>query len=136
MAFHILGLDVEPIFGMKGRKSGRLAFLRGETTIDYQTSTSYIKNVMPTIKNGNIVPLFSWGVLDEDGNLQRDPTFPNLPHFGEVYESIYGKKPSGSAFSAWKSFFTAGFPVQKMILLPKGVSKDVLETYQKAVKKF
>ncbi|AXX92165.1 tricarboxylate transporter [Malaciobacter molluscorum LMG 25693] len=135
LAFHILGLDVEPIFGMKGRKSGRLAFLRGETTIDYQTSTSYIKNVMPTIKNGNIVPLFSWGVLDEDGNLQRDPTFPNLPHFGEVYESIYGKKPSGSAFSAWKSFFTAGFSVQKMILLPKGVSKDVLETYQKAVKK-
>ncbi len=136
LAFDILGLDVEPIFGMKGRKSGRLAFLRGETTIDYQTSTSYIKNVIPTIKNGNIIPLFSWGVLDENGNLQRDPTFPNLPHFGEVYETFYGKKPSGDiAFRAWKSFFVAGFSAQKMIFLPKGVSKDVLETYQNAVKK-
>ncbi|XPV68764.1 MAG: Bug family tripartite tricarboxylate transporter substrate binding protein [Halarcobacter sp.] len=136
LAFDILGLDVEPIFGMKGRKSGRLAFLRGETTIDYQTSTSYIKNVIPTIKNGNIIPLFSWGVIDENGNLQRDPTFPQLPHFGEVYEAFYGKKPSGDkAFRAWKSFFIAGFSAQKMIFLPKGVSKDVLETYQNAVKK-
>ncbi len=136
LAFDILGLDVEPIFGMKGRKSGRLAFLRGETTIDYQTSTSYIKNVVPTIKNGNIIPLFSWGVLDENGKLQRDPTFPHLPHFGEVYETFYGKKPSeDTAFRAWKSFFVAGFSAQKMIFLPKGVSEDVLETYKNAVKK-
>jgi len=135
LAFDILGLDVEPIFGMKGRKDGRLAFLRGEATIDYQTSTSYIKNVQPTEQDGKIVPLFSWGILDDNGDLQRDPTFPNLPHLGEVYETLYGKKPSGNAFSAWKTFYAAGFSAQKMIFLPKGVSADVLETYENAVKK-
>ncbi|RXJ89795.1 tricarboxylate transporter [Arcobacter sp. CECT 8983] len=135
LAFDILGLDVQPIFGMKGRKSGRLAFLRGETNIDYQTSTSYIKNVLPAQKEGRAVPLFAWGTLDDNGNLQRDPTFPNLPHFGEVYETLYGKKPDGKAFKAWKTFFTAGFSSQKMIFLPKGVSSDVIETYENAAKK-
>lgn len=133
LAFDILGLDVEPIFGMKGRKEGRLAFLRGETTIDYQTTSSYLKNVAPAAAEGRAVPLFSWGTLDNKGMLQRDPTFPDLPHFGEVYEALKGEKPSGKAFQAWKTFFTAGFSAQKMIFLPKGVSKDVLDTYRETM---
>lgn len=132
LAFDLLDLDVSAVFGMKGRKSGRLAFLRGETNIDYQTSSSYLKNVLPAIKEGKAIPLFSWGTLNEDGKLQRDPTFPNLPHFGEAYEKLHGKAPSGKAFNAWKTFFTAGFPAQKMVFLPKGVSQDIIETYQNA----
>lgn len=135
LAFDLLGLDVKAVFGMKGRKAGRLAFLRGETNIDYQTSSSYLKNVVPTIKDGRTTPLFSWGTLDENGKLQRDPTFPDLPHFAEVYEKLNGKAPSGSAFNAWKTFFTAGFPAQKMVFLPKGTSSDIIETYQNAFNK-
>lgn len=135
LAFDILGLNIKPVFGMKGRKSGRLAFLRGETNIDYQTSPSYIKNVQPSAKKGEAIPLFSWGTLDADGKIVRDPTFPNLPTFAEVYEKIKGKKPSGEAFKAWKTFFTAGFPAQKMAFLPKGTSADILETYTNAINK-
>lgn len=135
LAFDLLDLSVKPVFGMKGRKSGRLAFLRGETTIDFQTSSAYLKNVHPTVKDGKAVPLFAWGTLDSAGKLQRDPTFPNLPHFGEVYEKVHGKQPTGEAFNAWKTFFTASFPSQKMIMLPKDVSKDIIKTYQDAMKK-
>ena len=135
LAFDILGLNVKAVFGMKGRKSGRLAFLRGETNIDYQTSASYLKNVVPTIKEGKTIPLFSWGTLDNKGQLQRDPTFPNLPHFGEVYEKVYGKAPSGEAFNAWKTFFAAGFSAQKMVFLPKNTSQDIIDTYSKAFTK-
>jgi tripartite-type tricarboxylate transporter receptor subunit TctC len=135
LAFDILGFNVDAIFGMKGRKEGRLSFLRGETNIDYQTSSAYLKEVIPSVEEGKAIPLFSFGTLDEDGNLQRDPTFPNLPHFGEVYEKIYGKKLHGQAFNAWKTFFAAGFSAQKMILLPKNTSEDVVETYRKALEK-
>jgi tripartite-type tricarboxylate transporter receptor subunit TctC len=135
LAFDILGFDVDAIFGMKGRKEGRLSFLRGETNIDYQTSTSYIKNVLPSVKEGKAIPLFSYGTIDDNGNLQRDPTFPELPHFGEVYEKLYGKKLHGQAFNAWKTFFIAGFSAQKMILLPKDTAEDVVETYRKAFEK-
>jgi len=132
LAFELLDLNVKPVFGMKGRKAGRLAFLRSETNIDYQTSSSYLKNVQPAVKDGKAVPLFSFGTLDAEGKLQRDPTFPDLPHFGEAYAKVHGKQPSGEAFAAWKTFFTAGFPAQKMVFLPKGTSSDVIETYQKA----
>ena len=132
LSFELLGLDVKAIFGMKGRKDGRLAFLRGETTIDYQTSSSYLKNVKPDVDKGKVVALFSFGALDEDGDLVRDPTFPDLPHFGEVYEMLNGEEPSGKAFEAWKTFFTAGFPGQKMVFLPKGTSEDIIDTYSNA----
>ncbi len=135
LAFDLLDIKTQPVFGMKGKKSTRLAFLRGETNIDFQTTSSYIKNVLPAQKDGRAVPLFAWGTLDDNGDFQRDPTFPNLPHFGEVYEKVHGKKPSGDAFNAWKTFFTASFPSQKMIMLPKDVSNDVVETYQNAMKK-
>lgn len=132
LAFELLGLNVEPIFGMKGRGGGRLAFERGETNIDYQTSSSYLSKVTPLVKEGKAVPLMSWGALDANGNVVRDPTFPDLPSFKEVYRQVHGKAPSGPAWEAWKAFFTAGFPAQKMVFLPKGTSREIVDAYSAA----
>ena len=132
LAFEILGLDVKAVFGMKGRGAGRLAFERGETSIDYQTSSAYLKNVAPLVEEGKAVPLFSWGSLNAGGDLIRDPTFPDLPHFAEFYEQVHGSSPSGEAFEAWKTFFAAGFPGQKMVFLPEGASDDIVRAYQDA----
>lgn len=132
LAFELLGLEVKAVFGMKGRSAGRLAFERGETTIDYQTSSSYLKNVAPMAAEGKVVPLFSFGSLDSNGSLQRDPTFPDLPHFAEFYEQVHGSAPSGDGFAAWKTFFAAGFPGQKMVFLPKGTDADIVKAYQDA----
>lgn len=135
LAFEQLDLGVKAVFGMKGRGAGRLAFERGETNIDYQTSSAYLKKVTPLVKRGKAVPIMSWGALDNNGNLVRDPTFPDLPHFAEVYEMHHGKKPSGEWFDAWKAFFTAGFAVQKMIFLPKGTPDDVVQAWRDAAAK-
>ncbi|WP_102107959.1 Bug family tripartite tricarboxylate transporter substrate binding protein [Oceaniglobus roseus] len=133
LGFKLMGLDVQHVFGFKGRGDGRLAFERGETNIDYQTSSAYIKNVQPLVEAGTAVPLFSWGVLDENGNLTRDPTFPDLPHFGEAYEMITGKAPEGPEYDAYFAFFTAGFPAQKMVFLPAGTPQEIVDAYQAAV---
>ena len=74
----------------------------------------------------------TWGMIDEDGNMVRDPTFPNLPHVAEVYEMMHGKKPRGPAWNAWKTFFAAGYPAQKMIFLKKGTSPEILAAWRKA----
>lgn len=47
LAFEVMGLNVRHVFGMTGRGDGRLAFERGEATIDYQTSSAYLTNVAP-----------------------------------------------------------------------------------------
>jgi tripartite-type tricarboxylate transporter receptor subunit TctC len=135
LAFEIAGLDVQAVMGMQGRGDGRLAFERGEAQIDYQTSSAYLANVLPLVEEGKAVPLFSWGALDDEGNLVRDPTFPDLPHFAEAYEMAYGEAPSGPAFDAWKAFFAAGFPVQKMVFLPKDTPEDIVQAYRDAFEK-
>ncbi len=132
LAWEMLGLNVEPVFGIKGRGDGRLMFERGEANIDYQTSSSYLKGVTPLVEAGTAVPMMSWGALDSDGNIVRDPTFPDMPTFKEVCDATDGCETSGEQWDAWKAFFIAGFPAQKMVFLPNGASNDAIVTYTKA----
>jgi tripartite-type tricarboxylate transporter receptor subunit TctC len=132
LAFETLGLKVKGIMGYKGRGPGRVAFEQGEVNIDYQTTAAYLQSVKPLIEAGTAVPLFSFGHLDDNNRLVRDPVAPDVPHFAEAYEAIHGKKPSGPAFEAWKAFFIAGFALQKPIWLPKGTPADVVKVYRDA----
>ncbi len=134
LAFKMLGLQVDPVFGVKGRGDGRLMFERGEANIDYQTSSAYIANVTPLVEQGLATPIFSWGSLDENGVIVRDPTFPDLPTFKEVCEATEGCETEGTAWDAWKAFFVAGFANQKTIFLPKSASKEVYDAYVAAAK--
>lgn len=135
LAFDMLGLNVKAVFGYKGRGSGRVAFEQGETNIDYQTTPAFIKNVRPLIKQGLAVPLMTWGSLDENGNVVRDPVEPDLPCMPEAYEIMYGKKPAGPAWNAWKAFFIAGFGVQKAMWLPEKTPQDIVKAYRDAASK-
>lgn len=134
LAWEMLGMKVEPVFGIKGRGAGRLMFERGEVNIDYQTSSAFLSKVTPLVEEGKAVPIMTWGALDADGNVVRDPTFPDIPTFKEIYTQVKGEAPSGDAWEAWKAFFVAGFPAQKMVFLPKGTDQDVIDTYSAAFK--
>lgn len=129
LAWEMLGMNVEPVFGIKGRGDGRLMFERGEATIDYQTSSAYLGASADLVEQGKAVPMMTWGALDEDGNIVRDPTFPDIPTFKEVCEATDGCETSGESWDAWKAFFIAGFPVQKIAFLPAGTPDDVKQTY-------
>jgi tripartite-type tricarboxylate transporter receptor subunit TctC len=132
LAFIVLGLNVRHVFGMRGRGEGRLALERGEATIDYQTSSAYLQQVRPMVERGQVVPLFSWGVLDSQGRVQRDPTFPDLPHFVEAYEMMHGRPPSGVEFNAYMAFFASGFAAQKPAMLPPRTPANIVQTYRRA----
>ena len=132
LAWQMLGMQVEPVFGIQGRGDGRLMFERGEATIDYQTSAAYISGSTPLVEAGTAVPMMSWGAIDEAGNIVRDPTFPDLPTFQEVCEATDGCETSGEQWDAWKAFFVSGFPVQKLAFLPQGTPQDVVDTYANA----
>ena len=135
LAWEMLGMDVSHVLGIKGRGDGRKMFESGEATIDYQTSSSYLKSVVPLVKEGKAVPMMSWGALDANNNIVRDPTFPNLPTFKEVCIATSGCNPRGPQWDAWKAFFIAGFPSQKIAFLPQGTPKNVVDTYTKAFAK-
>ena len=135
LAYEMLGLKVKAVFGYKGRGAGRVAFEQGESSIDLQSVPAYVKNVLPLVEQGKAVPLFSYGVFDENGNIVRDPVEPELPSFPEAYEMVHGKKPSGPAWEAWKAFYTAAFGIQKCMWLPKGTPRDIVEAFRSAARK-
>ncbi len=132
LAFDLLGLDVKTVFGFRGRSAGRLAFERGEVLIDYQTSAGYLRNVLPLVEEGSAIPLWSWGVLDENRKLVRDPSFPDLPHFGEVYEQLTGKPTEGIEWDAWFALMSAGFGGMKLLVVPQETPEAIVEAYQQA----
>jgi tripartite-type tricarboxylate transporter receptor subunit TctC len=134
LAFNLFGLDVQHIIGYPGRAEGRMAFERGETDIDYQTTSAYLRSSVPLVKKGDAVPLFAWGLIGTDGRLIRDPNFPDLPHVEEAYEIAMGHKPSGIEWEAFTSFLISGFPAQKLMLLPGDTPDDIVEMYKGAIR--
>jgi hypothetical protein len=135
LAFDLLEMDVQIVFGMQGRGAGRIAFERGETPIDYQTSSAFNSQVMPLVREGKAVPLCSWGALNAAGELVRDPVFPNLPHFAEFAQAALGRPLSGPAFEAWKTLFVAGFAAQKFVCMPKETPAAIQEAYRAAFRR-
>lgn len=134
LAWEMLGMKVKPVFGIQGRGAGRLMFERGEVNIDYQTSSAFLAKVQPLVDAGKAVPVMTWGTLDKDGTMVRDPTFPNILTVKEVYTWFTGTPPAGDAWEAWRAFFVAGFSAQKMVFLPKGTPQDIIDAYTAAFK--
>lgn len=145
-SFDLLNLDVDAVFGFRGRGAGRLAFERGEVKIDYQTSTAYLKNSIPLVESGSAIPLFSFGALDEEGNLIRDKSFQNsavgvfggdtirvnVPHFGEVYEKL-GYELTGIEWDTWFAFMSAGFGGMKLLLTLKETPDEIIAEFHKGI---
>jgi tripartite-type tricarboxylate transporter receptor subunit TctC len=132
LAFDLLGLDVDTTFGFEGRGPALLALQRGEINLDYQTTSAYNAEVLPMVEDGDAVPLMSFGVLDENGEVVRDPNLPDLPTVEEVYEQLNGEKPSGTQYEAYRSFLAAGYPYQKGIWANAGTPDSVTEPFYDA----
>ncbi len=132
LSFELLGLNVKTVLGFEGRGPSRLAFERGETNIDYQTTSAYQASVIQLIKEQKATPLASFGVIDSKGQLERDPVVGDLMHVGELYEKIHGKKPEGPAWRAYLAFNSAAFAYQKAIWAPEGTPTEAMEALYKA----
>ncbi|RJL09341.1 Bug family tripartite tricarboxylate transporter substrate binding protein [Paracoccus siganidrum] len=130
LAFKLLGFDVRYVFGYTGRGDGLVAMQRDEVNIDYQTTPSYLRNVAPMVAAGEAVPVMSWGVLDAEGRVQRDPTFPDLPTVEEVHQLIHGAPPQGPLYDAYHVFSTAGFAAQKMVVVPKDTPEEIQQMWR------
>jgi tripartite-type tricarboxylate transporter receptor subunit TctC len=130
----LLGLDIKHVWGLR-RGPVRLAFERGEMTINYDSAPGYLKNASKLVKAGKAVPLYSFGILNEQGDIVRDPNFKDLPSFPEAYELMHGKKPSGTSYEAWKALLQMGIMANKALFLPTDTPKPVVEAWRTAIRK-
>jgi hypothetical protein len=132
--FQLLGLNVKHVWGMN-RGPVRLAFERGEMNINYDSTPGYTGGAAQLVKAGKAVPLFTLGILNEKGELVRDPNFQDMPNFAEAYEMMHGKKPSGPGFDAWRSVMQMLVVMNKALFLPAGTPDSIQNAWVNAVKK-
>ena len=142
MALSLIGVEVKDVWGMKGNGPMAQAFERGEFTINFDNSLSYLNNRKEFRESGIATELFTWGAPDENGKWKdangkyyRDPTWPNVPTFYEIYEEGTGKKFEGPKARSTLALIRVGTLANKSFLLPKGADKDALEAWWGAMRK-
>jgi hypothetical protein len=132
ITWSILGANVKPVFGLSTSKQ-RKAFFRQETIANVDGTGPYLKKVVGKTKFKS-VPMLAFGYNGPDGKRLRDPDAPDLPTLEEFYQSAFGKAPRGPAYDAYLNI--SGLRVMsKLIALPPGTPKEVIDTYIAAVKR-
>jgi tripartite-type tricarboxylate transporter receptor subunit TctC len=134
-ALSLLGIEVKAVFGLGGNGPMALGFERGEFNMNYDNTLSFINNRASMIKSGMAVPLYTFGVVNEDGTISRDPALPDVPTFNEAYEAYYGKKPSGKGYEGWKSLMGVSVPLSKSWNLKAETPPEVLKAWRDAARK-
>lgn len=127
----LLGLDIQRVWGIQ-RGPARLAFERGEFTINYDPVSAYVVGAAALEEQGTLVPLFTGGIIDSEGNVSRDPQLPDLPHFLEVYEMVHGEPLSGVEYDVWLRLQSMASN-SRFIALPKDTPDDIVQAYVTAM---
>lgn len=134
LSFEVLDLDVKTILGFSGRGPARLAFERGESTIDYQFTPVYLTQVLPAVEEGTSIPLWTGGSADAEGNLtQRDPISPDLPSVYEVYQDLYGEAPSGVEWDAFQTIAAVTYAYGLTGYMHPDAPEEALDAFETAV---
>lgn len=131
LAFDLLGVRIKAIIGLDGGEQS-LAYQRGELTVNNDTTAAYMSSGAQMEQDGIAVPMFTFGVEDDSGKIVRDPNFPDLPTWNEVYEMKHGKAPEGPGYDAWRALFGIVVMGSKALVLPAGTPQEVVDAYVKA----
>lgn len=135
VAFDLLGADISSTFGFEGRGPVNLALQRGEVDIDYTTTSSYDSAVRPIAEDGSAKVLMSFGQLDENGKVVRDPNFPKVPTVVEAYEEIHGEAPSGPKLEAYRTLLGLTYTYQKGLWAPHDAPPEAVELLRESAHK-
>lgn len=98
--------DFQALMGYDGGGSVTAAILRGELSAGNVTSSHYLNNVLPLEEDGDVTPLMTQGYV-QDGEVVRDPAFPDLPTMPEAYEQVTGQAAEGPGWDIYRAVTTA-----------------------------
>jgi hypothetical protein len=130
LAFDLLGIDVQVTFGYaSGGASTLLAFERRESNFDMQTTSVYRARLAG---RPDVIPLYTDGILDEHGDVVRDPSWPDLPSVKDVYVTLHGEAPSGPEWEAYKIALGTRGALDTIIWLHSDAPKEVVDELTQA----
>ena len=131
VSMEMLGIeDARYVFGLSS-KDAEAAFQRGEMNVNTDNTRSYLKDYG---EDSAVNPVWSYGVIDENGDLQRDPDLPDIPTFPEFYEAVTGSAPEGVAYKLQQSLMNAKVMLSKAVMLPRGTPDHIRDVYIEALR--
>jgi len=131
VSMHLLDIDARVVFGLSS-KDAEAAFLRGEMNLNSDNTGSYIKDWGD---DPSVVPVWSYGVVSQDGSVLRDPDLPNVPSYPEFYEAVKGEAPDGLGYQLQRAIMNTKVMLSKSIMLPSGTSDEIRDVYLDAMRK-
>lgn len=102
VTLEMLGIEYRSVPGFGGRGDTRLAFERGELTINTQSTPAYLSRVVPLVEEGTAITAYAIGFTAPDGTPMRDPAAPDIVTAAELYQQIHGEAPTGPAADAYR----------------------------------
>lgn len=135
IGFELLGMEkLKVVFGLStGEK--RQAIIRNELNLGGETINIYMKNTLPFVEKGQLVPLCTMGYGTPDGHIVRDPSYPDMMTMLELAEKVSGKKIAGPELEAFKNFVHMNVTAAKALVLPPKTPDGIVELYVDSIKK-
>jgi tripartite-type tricarboxylate transporter receptor subunit TctC len=131
LALDLLGADYQAIFGYEGSGDKRIAFERGEVNLMLDNSISYRQQMQSFADKGEVVPLFSQGLMNGD-TLERIASMPDLPTPTELYEKANGKPATGKEWDAYRTLVASTDSLSKAMWLHKDDPDAAYDSLTKA----
>lgn len=111
------------------------ALLSREINMAPYTTTGFVETIMPHVKKGDLMVLAQSGLVNDKGDIIKDPSLPaDIITGKELYVKVYGKEPSGMAWDAYKAMVTLR-AFEKIVMLPPGTPDNIARVYWDAVTK-
>jgi hypothetical protein len=115
LGLYLLGVRMEVVFGPPEPDAPERAFLQGTADV-VLLHGQRVPERFAALQAAGAQPLFTLGTVDNSGHLIRDATYPQLPHFSELYAARTGVPPSGPLYDAWCAAAAATQLVFGMVL--------------------
>lgn len=134
LSLDMLGISPRTVWGLSGGGPRRQAFQRNEFQINYESALPYRTSALPLVEEGIAVPFFTFGMIDQTGEIGPDPLFPDVPTFLDAYRSVHdGNVPDGIEWKAWRKLYLIGTMFNKALFLPKDTPDAIVAAYTQAL---
>jgi hypothetical protein len=102
LGVELLGAQMEPVFGIADAAAARAAFTQGAVDAVLLRGP-HLRDQVTALAASGAQALFTLGVLDAAGRLVRDPAYPNVPHFAELYATRSRGRAKDGLYDAWRA---------------------------------
>ncbi|TFV92927.1 hypothetical protein E4P40_00630 [Blastococcus sp. CT_GayMR20] len=124
--FDTLGVDYNLVTGYPGGNDALAALDRNEINTFLLSLSTYVPRVAPQVEDGSVVELAQAGAVDEEGQVIRDPRFPDLPTMHELLEEHAASDYSDVEQTAMAQI-VGTLSLLRAIVAPPGVPEENAE---------